>query len=87
MTKDAVANMQADVKKIRNDIADNNYEVQNAKDLVAKTEKLIDSNHKELKTALGAARQKADHNENTIAGIKKSIQALDDRLKAFIKNA
>ena len=87
MTKDAVSNLMADVKKIRNEIADNSYEVQNAKDSVSKVEKLIDANHKELKEKLGEARKKADNNEGNVNGIKKSIQALDDRLKAFIKNA
>jgi len=55
--------------------------------MVAKAEKVIESNHKDLKAALQTARAKADSNENSVKELKKIIGALDDRLKAFIKNA
>ena len=44
MTKDEIARLTEDVKKIRIEIADNGYEVQNSKDLCLKLEKKIDSN-------------------------------------------
>ena len=87
MTKDAVARMTEDVKKIRVEIADNGYEVQNSKDLSLKLEKKIDSNHKELKSTIVTLREKGQNNEGNFNALKKSLQVLDDRLKAFIKNA
>ena len=44
MTKEEISRLTEDVKKIRIEIADNGYEVQNSKDLAAKLEKKIDAN-------------------------------------------
>ena len=52
MTKESVARMDEDVKKIRIEIADNSYEVQAAKDMVNKTEKLIEKTQKENKDSM-----------------------------------
>lgn len=60
MTKDEVARMTEDVKKIRIEIADNGYEVQNAKDLAIKLEKKIEANQKDLKTQLNPIREKGN---------------------------
>ena len=87
MTKDEVQRLTDDVKKIRIEIADNGYEVQNSKDLTLKIEKKIDSNHKEVKASIMTIREKAANNEANANAHKKSLQVLDDRLKAFIKNA
>ena len=73
MTKDAVARMTEDVKKIRVEIADNGYEVQNSKDLCIKLEKKIDSNHKEVKSTMVTLREKGQNNEASCNVLKKSL--------------
>ena len=87
MTKDEIQRLTDDVKKIRVEIADNGYEVQNSKDLTLKIEKKIESNHKEVKASIMTIREKSQNNEANANAYKKSLQVLDDRLKAFIKNA
>ena len=62
VTKESIERMTEDVKKIRIEIADNGYEVQIAKDQVSKNEKLIDSNHKELKQSIQTLRTKGEQN-------------------------
>lgn len=42
MLKENAARMEEDVKKIRNEIANNSYEVQAAKDMVARTDKNVE---------------------------------------------
>ncbi len=75
-----------DVKKIRIEIADNGYEVQNCKDNVSKNEKLIDSNHKDVKKILGELKIRAEGNTEEHKSNKKVIGLLDDKLRTFIKN-
>lgn len=60
MEKVHVARLEEDVKKIRTEIANNNYEVQAAKDLVAKTDKNLELNFKELKQSLGLVRKETE---------------------------
>lgn len=55
-----MARLEEDVKKIRTEIANNNYEVQAAKDLVAKTDKNLELNFKELKQSLGLVRKETE---------------------------
>ena len=79
--------MTKDVAKIKTDIGDLGFEVSAAKDLVKKSDKLIETNHKELKTQIGDNKKMSTKNEEYILGLKKNLQALDDRLKNMIKNA
>ena len=63
MTKEEISRLTEDVKKIRVEIADNGYEVQNSKDLILKIEKKVDSNHKEVKGSIMTNREKSQNNE------------------------
>ena len=86
VTKDSIERMTEDVKKIRIEIADNGYEVQNCKDNVAKNEKMIDSNHKDVKTLLAELKKRAEGNTEEHKNNKKIIALLDEKLRTFIKN-
>ena len=79
--------MTKDVAKIKTDIGDLGFEVSAAKDLVKKSDKLIDTNHKEVKTQISDLKKMTSKNEEGILGLRKSLGALDDRLKNMIKNA
>ena len=48
--------MEADVKKIRLEIANNSYEVQAAKDMVTKVEKIVATNDKDIKATITPLR-------------------------------
>lgn len=52
LPRENVARMEEDVKKIRMEIADNSYEVQAAKDMVTKTDKMQEAGFKDLKQSL-----------------------------------
>ena len=86
VTKDMIERFTEDVKKIRVEIADNGYEVQNCKDNVSKNEKVIDSNHKDVKKLLAELKTRAEGNTEEHKSNKKVIGLLDDKLRTFIKN-
>ena len=86
VTKESIERMTEDVKKIRIEIADNGYEVQIAKDQVRNSEKLIDSNQKELKQSIQTLRTKGEQTSEAQKVSKQQIGMLDEKLRTFIKN-
>lgn len=63
LPKENVTRMEEDVKKIRTEIANNSYEMQATKDMVAKTDKTLDLSIKDIKTSLQNSRKTAEKQE------------------------
>ena len=55
-----VSNMEADVRKIRTEIADNSFEVQSAKDMALKVEKTLLTNEKELRALFPPIKEEVE---------------------------
>ena len=87
VTKEDNSRVTEDVKKIRGEIADCGYDVQTTKDITLKLEKRVELNAKETKTSLNPIREKAQDNKEKLSQVQTSLGVLDDRLKAFVKNA
>ena len=87
MPKEDVERITEDVKKFRIEIADSSYEMQSVKDSIAKVEKLVETNQKEVKLSMQNARVKAESTEKSVAGNKSAIKELNEKVKNFIKNA
>ena len=61
--------------------------MQSVKDSIAKVEKLVETNQKEIKLSMQNARVKAESTEKSVAGNKSAIKELNEKVKNFIKNA
>lgn len=85
--KEDIERITEDVKKFRIEIADSTYEMQSVKDSIAKVEKLVETNQKEIKLSMQNARVKAESTEKSVAGNKSAIKELNEKVKNFIKNA
>ncbi len=82
-----VSNMEADVRKIRTEIADNSFEVQSAKDMALKVEKTLLTNEKELRALFPPIKEEVEKQKQSINQTKKQITLLDEKIKTIIKNA
>ena len=82
-----VANMEADVKKIRIEIADNSFEVQTAKDMTLKLEKALVLSEKQTMAMFPPIKDDVEKNKQSISQQKKQMTLLDEKIKSIIKNA
>ena len=87
VSEDDISNIKDELRRVKADMADCNYDVHACKDIVQKTEKAVDSNQKQNVTEQGLLRNRLDQVDQVLAGLKKSIGMLDAKNKNSAKTA
>ena len=87
VTNDDITGLKEDLRRVKAEVADCNYDVTACKDIVQKSEKTIEANQKANAQEFQQVRTRLDAIDQSIAGLKKSIGMLDAKNKNNSKSA
>ena len=87
VSEDDILNLKDELRRVKAEVADCTYDVQACKDIVSKTEKVVDTNQKQNVQEQKVLRDRLDQVDQALAGLKKSITMLDAKNQSSAKAA
>ena len=87
VSEDDILNLKDELRRVKAEVADCTYDVQACKDIVSKTEKVVDTNQKQNVQEQRLLRDRLDQVDQALAGLKKSITMLDAKNQSSAKAA
>jgi len=87
VTSEGIERLTSDVKQFRTSIANINFEIQSARDLITKEEKSNETNLKDITTRFANIKVSLENIDQQGQGNGKKLVALDDKLRSYMKNA